>query len=102
MKIVSTLIPESTLTNFATLHHLTLEMHERSQKLTDFTGFRFYCSFKNAEVGDRGLLKGAFGSGHTKEEAMIDYAREISETELIIGAFSPERRTLQVPRLTGI
>ena len=53
---------------------------------------RFVTDFENAEIGEDGILRGAFGTGVTPEQSMADYARQISGKRLIFNAYDDKRR----------
>jgi hypothetical protein len=83
-----------TLEEFADRHGLEMEVHERQKHI----GLRrYYAHFKDAEVGEGGMLIGTAGNGDTPEEAIADYADEIAGRRLVIRAARPERRELECP-----
>lgn len=99
MKVEKRLIPEMTIEEFAEKHDLIMEVNERrSDRMR--RPWRFYASFKYAELreGDR-LLRGAYGNGDTAEEAIANYAEEISGGLLILNAYGSDRKEIKVPRL---
>ena len=83
-----------TLTEFATLHGLVIEVLERSRVL----GSHRYCaSLERVEIMDRSCLIGAHGNGSSPDEAMAAYARELAGRRIAIDAYKPERREIDVP-----
>jgi len=99
MKIEKHLIPESTLEKFADEHGLILQMYERSkigyyEKLP-----RWYCSFAGVEILGDGVLIGASGNGETEQEAMIDYASQLTMQTIVINSYRKDRIEIKVPRL---
>jgi hypothetical protein len=83
--------------SFAKAHGLVMEVHKRIEPVGDL--FPYYAHFKNAEVRDRRLLVGVFGSGRTPQEAISEYAKLISSEKLVIDAGTSARREIQVPCL---
>ncbi len=104
MKIENSLVPEMTIEAFADQHNLTMQVRERGVNSLRFckehhgTSYRYLAHFKNCEVSEGGCLKSAHGNGHTQEEAIADYAKEISEQYLIFDAFTNNRREIKAPR----
>jgi hypothetical protein len=88
-------VARATLEEFADQHGLIMEVHER--KYADLP--QFYARFKNAEIKEDALLRGAFGDGSTPEAAIKNYAVEISGKLLVIDAYGKERREIRVPIL---
>ena len=98
MKIERQKQPRMTINEFADRHDLTMVVVERPIRHRD--GLKdLYCHFKSAEVKDGGLLRGASGNGNSEDEAISDYARQISEQLLVIDAMTQERREIFVPVL---
>lgn len=83
---------------FSEKHGLQLTIQER-QSVTD-PRMRYYARFQGAEVMSGGMLISKHGNGRTMREAARDYAAEISHTRIAIGAGTPQRREIDVPRLT--
>lgn len=102
MKIVRGLVPVMTIEDFAEANRLTMEVRERKVPLGSPN--RFYARFASSETkeyaGD-GILSGTYGSGATEAEAIADYAKEISLKLLVLDAWKPTRREIEVPRLTA-
>lgn len=95
MKIETHTYPESTIEEFADEHGLVMEVRERNE----IGNSHWYAHFKNVEVKGDGVLIGKFGNGATPGDAIANYAKEISDTTLVVGAYSEERRDIRVPRL---
>jgi hypothetical protein len=94
MKIVFHTMEEQTIEQFADTHKLTMEVYERSLPIGHKE--RFYAHFELCEIIDNGVLIGAFGNGRTPEEAIANYATEISMKRIVI---DQNRREIEVPRL---
>ena len=90
-----------TLEAFADQHGLTMEIVERTRtdlaRCFDYSKMRFYAGFKGVDVSDGCMLIGSVGNGGTEDDALRDYARQISGKKLVIGAFTPERREIWAP-----
>jgi len=97
MKINRKDIPAMTLEQFADLHNLQMEVHERGRPEGDPA--RYYAHFAHCEVVGDGVLISEFGDGSTPEEAIACYAEQITLKRIVIGAYTSERRELSVPRL---
>ncbi len=96
MKIVRKPIPEMTIEKFADKHGLVMGVIER----VDPNHPRFYAEFLNSAVKDGPFLIGAYGDGNTEEEAIADYAKNISLKLLSVDAFNAAlRKIIRVPRL---
>ena len=94
MKIIRSYGNEPTdFVEFADKHNLDLKMG------IDVSG-NFYCSFVNAEYKDGVVLVSSSGRGETEEEAIKNYAKEISRKLLVIDAYTSSRREIQVPVLS--
>ena len=83
MKIKIDRLPRMTLEEFADKNDLTIVVKERP------SGYRwtskFYAMFEGPWYVKEGeyFVKGSFGNGDTPEEAIADYAKEISEQTLV-------------------
>jgi len=97
MKTVQHRIPALCIEAFAEQNDLTMETRERKKPIGDPT--RFYAQVADAEVKDGRCLVGCYGNGATPEDAIKDYAKEIELKTIVIGAFSPNRKEIEVPRL---
>jgi len=100
MKIEYDVLPEMTLEEFADANDLIVEVRERPHIRVGRPS-RFYASFKHVEVMENGCLAGYFGDGRTAEEAIENYAQEISRRRIAVNAYTDHRIEIQVPTLTG-
>lgn len=97
--------PTARIEEFADKYGLIMEVHERSAR--DYCAgpwlerFRYFAHFKRAEIKEGRMLSSASGDGATPEEAIADYARNISGQLLIIDAYRDERCELHVPMLVA-
>jgi hypothetical protein len=99
MKIEYQTIEEMTISEFADKHGLKMIVKER--KLPDGHSERFYAFFDCAEVKEWIVLRSEYGNGSIPEDAILNYAREISLKKLVINAMSPDKRKeIEVPRLS--
>src|SRR5206468_11205767 len=64
---------------------LNLHVYERDE------GPRFYAAFENVETKAPGVLVGTYGNGNTPEEAVTDYARQLTDKVLVIRAYQSGR-----------
>lgn len=97
MKIQRGDVKNQCIEAFAEEHGLVMKISERKKPVGDPS--RYYASFKSAEVKDGPVLIGKYGNGKTPEEAIKEYAKEIDMKILVIDAFGPGRREIDVPRL---
>lgn len=98
MKIERHEIETTKIEAFADKHGLVMEIHERKKEVGDPS--RYYAHFISAEAREGTCcLIGLFGNGATPEEAVKNYACEISLRTLIIDAMRETRREIEVPRL---
>jgi len=97
MKIKREDVPSMTLEQFADVHNLVMKVSERRRPEGDPA--RYCAHFENCEIGGDGFLRGEFGDGRTPEEAIANYAAAITLKRIVIGAYTPERREIDVPRL---
>jgi hypothetical protein len=90
-----------TLEAFADKHGLVMEIRARSlgsgQCREDAS--RYFAKFRSCEIKDGACLIGAYGDGATPNDAMGDYARQISGRLLIVDAMLLQRREIRVPNL---
>jgi len=103
MKIKMNRPPRASLEAFAKEHDLTMVIGERVPKdmgarWTEDS--RYYAQFEDCEVKKGVCLLSEYGNGGTPEEAMANYAQEISGALLVLNAFGPNRREIQAPILT--
>lgn len=59
----------------------------------------FYVSFPKSEIASKGMLIGKFGNGNTIDEALKDYADELSEETIIFNAYTSSRKEIKSPIL---
>lgn len=86
----------ATLEEFCDRYELVLQVHERSSPRLP----RFYATIRGAEFREREhFLTGLFGDGHTPQESIADYAKEISGKVMVLDAMLSSRREIQVPTL---
>ena len=99
MKTKEFFLERMTIEEFGEKHNLTMEIHERS---SEDSPTRFYAHFTHSDLSDGHFLVGTYGNGHTPQEAVRNYAKEISGKLLVIDAWGKEnRREIVVPVLTG-
>lgn len=100
MEIVEKLIERIKLEDFADKHKLTLEIHERSEKdwVDNNRPFhKYYAEFGSCEIKEGCVLSSAYGNGSTKEEAIEDYKKQISNVHLVFGAYTKKRKDIITP-----
>lgn len=98
MKIEKNLVKEMTIEKFAELHDLTMEINERPDTTINM---RFYAEFKYTELIIGNGLRSAFGNGKTIEEAIQEYAENISLRKIAVYAYKTYRKNIDVPRLVA-
>lgn len=98
MKIERYLVNTKTIEEFAEENDLTMVITERDMPME--LG-RYYAAFKNAEVKDGVLLRSEYGDGDSERAAIERYAATISGRTLVLNAYTDDRRTIRVPRLTA-
>lgn len=77
-----------------------LEVNERPiNSLNEKILNRFYVSFKDGEVMQGSCLLGKYGDGNTIDEALKDYANQISCTRMVFGAYTNNRKDISIPKL---
>jgi len=99
MEIKRNFISRMPIEDFADMHGLVMEINERRNAAANRL-HRYYANFQHTEVKDGGFLCSAFGNGNTPDEAVADYAREISEKRLVLNAYTPDRKEIDAPILT--
>ena len=99
MQITEETIRQGTIEEFADKHGLTMQVRERRLPVGDRNRFDAY--FESCEVKEGGILISSFGNGATLEEAIANYAREISLKRLVCNAYGTDRREVDVWRLDG-
>ena len=97
MKIKINAVPEQTIEEFADEHNLTMIVNERPNSIG--RSGRYYAHFEGAELSDGMMLIGVYGDGSSPEEAIANYAPQISEKLIVIDATRPERREIFAPRI---
>lgn len=97
MQIEMKTIERMSIEDFADKHGLVMVVNERRIRSVKLAPF--YAHFKNAEVLRGRFLLGTFGDGSTPEEAIKDYALQISRATLVINANGNGRREIDVPIL---
>ena len=90
------LIKEQEILDFEKEISVELELKERSEK-SNLP--KYYVSFPGGEVMYRSTLSSSFGNGETMDEALEDYAKQISNETLVFGAHGISRREIKCPRL---
>lgn len=60
---------------------------------------QFYIHFKQGESMEGGCLVAHSGNGNTVDEALSDYCKQISCRRMAFGAYTPERKEIQFPKL---
>lgn len=103
MKIKMNCLPRASLEAFAEVYELTMVIEERVPKdMGDrwSESSRYYAKFEDCEVKHGCGLRSEYGNGRTPGEAMANYAQGISGALLVLNAFGPNRREIQVPILT--
>lgn len=98
MKIDRKDVPSMTIEQFADSYNLTMKVCERRVPIDHPS--RYYAHFESCEVmSDDGFIFDEFGNGVTAEKAIADYADRIQLKSIVIDAYTPERREIDVPRL---
>lgn len=97
MRIDDRTMPAISFEDFAAKHGLTMRVNERPASIGLGPSRRYYASFVGAEVKDGPFLRGEYGDGVTKAEAISNYSRIILGQRLVIDAYTKERREIQCP-----
>ena len=105
MKIVIYEKERKTLASFADEYGLTMEIHERTPSDLGAQwnqNSRYYAHFEACDVKDGVVLCGTYGNGSSPDEAMADYAEQISGQLLVFNAWTNKlaRREIVAPFLT--
>ena len=90
-------MPRMTIEEFSDANNLVMTVRERRVAIGD--PMRYCAHFDKCEVGGDGYLRAMNGNGATPEDAISDYAGRITLRLLVVGAHTPERREIKVPRL---
>jgi len=94
-------IEESTIEDFAEKHGLRMQVYERSNRSFPNPLPKYFAYFYGAEISDGAILNSIFGDGNTPEEAIANYADQISEKVLTFDAWLSTRYQIFVPRLVA-
>jgi hypothetical protein len=86
--------PDS-LQEFADKHGLELVVDERSMPCSPAS--RYHASFAGTEIKEGPFLSGAYGDGHTPNEAIQNYAMKLRGKTLVVDAYKPTRCEIKVP-----
>lgn len=97
MKIERKTKASMSIEEFADMYVLTMVIVERDLPKDEQS--KYYAYFKNSEVRKGIMLSGSYGNGSTEDEAIRNYAKEISGKCLVIDAYKTERRDINVPHL---
>lgn len=81
------------ISKFADLHGLEMEVHQRRDR-------DYYARFSLSEIKEGRMLIGTYGDGCNETEAIKAYALKISGQTLVIDAFRDSRREIFVPHLS--
>lgn len=92
-----------TLARFADENNLVLEIHERnSEDLGErwTPKSRYFTQFEHCDVKEGNVLCGIYGNGSSQDEAMLDYAKQISGKTLVVFDLEIGRREIYCPILS--
>lgn len=89
---------EIDITVFAALHKLTLQIRERHGEPVG-SSMRYYAKFDGVDVDAGHSYMSTFGNGCTCEAAIEDYAKSISEKQLVLNAHQFNRKEIIAPTL---
>jgi hypothetical protein len=92
------LIDCKTIQQFAEENNLVMIIRERGLSLRNDGLCNFYAYFENVDVKDGCGLISEFGNGNNEKEAILDYAKKISDKLLVIDPFQ-KRKEIRVPLL---
>jgi hypothetical protein len=97
-------VPTGTIDEFATAHDLTMLVDERDDPTDEDA--RFYARFADCQEcmhhSDGTSLLGTCGNGDTPESAIQAYAKRTSLRRIVIDAYEPTRREIDVWRLVEV
>jgi len=101
MKIQLNPAGHKSLQEFAKVNDLVLEVNEREPEFLAGRKLpRYYVEFQRCEIKDDYILTSATGNGDTIEEALADYAKQISRKQLVFNAYDQDtRRVIYAPSL---
>lgn len=92
-----------TLSAFAEENNLTMAVRQRHSEPKAIKGLpRFWAWFEWVDVLEGSFRVGVFGNGETPEDAIADYAEEISGKTLAVNSGKPDAHTIKVPVLAGV
>lgn len=86
------------IVDFAQANNLEIEVKERPY--LEGHEARYFADFTESEIMENGYLVGAYGDGRTIDEAIAAWAERVSLCRIAVRAYKPDRREIQVPRLT--
>ena len=98
--MIINLVPEAKeITEYEKEINVELIVNERPYYI-DQGQFRYYVSFQHSDIVVGKFLQGKHGNGHTIDEALKDYAEEISEEILVLANDNgKEEKRISVPVL---
>lgn len=102
MQIEIICLPRATLAEFAEANELIMSIKERRPENQQSGLHAYYASFKGCETLSGSVLCGDYGNGSTPDQAMSDYAKQISGKRLVVDAYTAGRKEILVPILTHI
>jgi len=86
-----------TLVEFGDKHGFELIVNERGNDRSRGVE-RYYASFKDVEILDKGMLIGAVGNGNTPDEALYDYAKRLAGRKIVFKAWANVGQTIPSDR----
>ena len=90
------LIPEKEILELEKELGIELVMNERNHRL----GLKkFYVSFPRLESMEGSCLISYSGNGETMDEALKDYAEQLSCRRIVIDAYKSERKEIELPKI---
>ena len=98
VKITLESICTGTIEKFADAYEL--EMHVRERKLPIGDPCRYFAAFRGVEEKQGSCLVSTHGNGATPEEAIRDYARQLSMKPIVHNAMCDDRRDIETWRFT--
>lgn len=84
------------LESFADSHGLVMHIGRRNGFPPECS---YYASFRDIEVKDGGFLISTYGDGSTPQQAIRNYAKELSERTLIRDSMGTNRAVIKAPVL---
>lgn len=97
MKMEIHRVERQSIESFASMHQLTLQVHERTPDGLP----RWFCYFNDIEIKDGSVLLSGSGKGNTIEEAVKDYCNNLSRKLVVYKATDKEKRKeFRMPLLT--